>query len=58
MIERIEIKGEGVSTAPPFDLEAIQQRAMSLDGNSQVATDIYQLIRQVKQLQAALDAKT
>lgn len=57
IIERAEIKAEGIYQDPPLDIEAIQIRADMLDPGSQTKADLYSLIKVARRLQKAFECQ-
>ena len=47
-LDLVEIEAKGGFTQPPLDLAGIEARAAELDPKSQLATDMYRLIAEVK----------
>lgn len=49
-IGKAEVKAKGTCIPPPLDWEAIKARADELDPKSQLKTDLYILLLEVKRL--------
>jgi len=48
LMGKAEVKGKGVFTPPPLDLDAIKFRADELNPKSQTKADIYMLLMEIE----------